>query len=81
MKTLLIGNIGYITKTFLNEAFPNHQLFLLGDTNLKSSQQMGITVFTNDISLEESIFESYEFDQMIYFSAANSWLCKGTGTY
>lgn len=68
MKTLLIGNIGYITKTFLNEAFPNHQLFLLGDTNLKSSQQMGITVFTNDISLEESIFESYEFDQMIYFS-------------
>lgn len=36
MKLLVTGNIGYITTEFIEEAFPECQILLLGETEQKS---------------------------------------------
>ena len=70
MKLLLTGNIGYITAEFIEEAFPECQILLLGDTKLKSNRRKGLSV--HPMPKQESefrdIFKTYDFEGVIYFS-------------
>ena len=70
MKLLLTGNIGYITAEFIEEAFPECQILLLGDTKLKSNRRKGLSV--HPMPRQESefrdIFKTYDFEGVIYFS-------------
>ena len=44
MKLLVTGNIGYITTEFIEEAFPECQILLLGETEQKSNRRKGLSV-------------------------------------
>lgn len=70
MKLLLTGNIGYITAEFIEEAFPECQILLLGETKLKSNRRKGLSV--HPMPKQESefrdIFKTYDFEGVIYFS-------------
>ena len=35
MRTLLVGNTGYITNKFVEEAFPESLVMVMGDTNIR----------------------------------------------
>lgn len=69
MKILLFGNTGYVTKKFIQEAFPKDTVYLLGETDLKSSKKLKLTVFpkTKEAILVE-VLRTYQFDQILYLS-------------
>ncbi|AXQ79017.1 hypothetical protein DDV21_007915 [Streptococcus chenjunshii] len=75
MKTLLIGNTKNVTKSFIKKAFPKNRVLILGETDLKTSRWDEITVFSDYVkeNLIEEVFESYEFDQIVYFSNSLSF--------
>ena len=62
MKILLFGNTGYVTKKFIQEAFPKDTVYLLGETDLKSSKKLKLTVFPKtketilDVQSDENAF-------------------------
>ena len=70
MKLLVTGNIGYITTEFIERAFPECQILLLGETALKSNRRKGLSVHPMPQAEEEfnGIFKTYEFEGVIYFS-------------
>ena len=70
MKLLVTGNIGYITTEFIEEAFPECQILLLGETEQKSNRRKGLSVHLMPKTEEEfkDIFKTYEFEGVIYFS-------------
>ena len=76
MKLLVTGNIGYITTEFIEEAFPECQILLLGETEQKSNRRKGLSVHPMPKTEEEfkDIFKTYEFEGVIYFS--NYHLCR-----
>ena len=45
MKLLVTGNIGYITTEFIEEAFPECQILLLGETEQKSNRNKRLSVY------------------------------------
>ena len=45
MKLLVTGNIGYITTEFIEEAFPECQILLLGETEQKSNRNKSLSVY------------------------------------
>lgn len=69
MKTLLFGNTGYVTKEFIQTAFPDTIVYLLGETHLKSSKKLKLTVFPKSEKIDMTkILKTYQFDQILYFS-------------
>ena len=44
MRTLLVGNTGYITNEFIEEAFPESLVMLLGDTIVKTNRRKNLLV-------------------------------------
>lgn len=70
MKLLVTGNIGYITTEFIEEAFPECQILLLGETEQKSNRNKRLSVYPMPKTEEEfkDIFKTYEFEGVIYFS-------------
>lgn len=70
MKLLVTGNIGYITTEFIEEAFPECQILLLGETEQKSNRNKSLSVYPMPKTEEEfkDIFKTYEFEGVIYFS-------------
>ncbi|MEX2805186.1 hypothetical protein AB3329_08750 [Streptococcus sp. H31] len=81
MKTLLIGNTKAVTKSFIEAAFPKSRVLILGETSLKTSRLDKITVFSDYVkeNFIEEVFESYEFDQIIYFSNTLSFKNDSVG--
>ena len=69
MKLLVTGNIGYITAEFIEEAFPECQILLLGETEQKSNRRKGLSVHPMPKTEEEfkDIFKTYEFEGVIIF--------------
>lgn len=65
MKTLLFGNTGYITKEFIEEAFPNSDVYILERPSnwLKASNSFKKTEV---IGIAE-ILENYRFDRFVSF--------------
>ncbi|MFQ9152634.1 MAG: hypothetical protein ACLR6B_15270 [Blautia sp.] len=70
MRTLLVGNTGYITNEFIEEAFPESLVMLLGDTTVKTNRRKNLLVrpFTQSEEELEDLFHTYEFEQVVYFS-------------
>lgn len=70
MRTLLIGNTSYVTETFIQESFPQGEVFIFGDSDLDAGQNQNLTVVTPEQSpfnLTE-ILEAYDFEQVVFFS-------------
>lgn len=70
MRTLLVGNTGYITEDFIEEAFPERQVFILGESILKTDRKKKRIVrpFPESEEETEDIFHTYEFEEIVYFS-------------
>lgn len=70
MRTLLVGNTGYITNRFVEEAFPESLVMVMGDTNIRKNRKKNLFVcpFVKNEKELEDIFSTYDFEQIIYFS-------------
>ena len=70
MEVLLAGNTGYVTETFIEESFPECDVVVLGNEMLKSNRKKNILScpFIKDEKELKKIFETYEFERIIYFS-------------
>ena len=44
MRTLLVGNTGYITNRFVEEAFPESLVMVMGDTNIRKNRKKNLFV-------------------------------------
>lgn len=63
---LCIGNTQYLTEDFIQETFPSSKVMVVGNTELGSVNQ--VKLFKISKPSIKSIFETYEFDLVIYFS-------------
>ena len=70
MEVLLAGNTGYVTETFIEESFPECDVVVLGNEMLKSNRKKNILSrpFIKDEKELKEIFETYEFERIVYFS-------------
>lgn len=70
MRVLMAGNTGYITNEFLEEAFPESKVMVLGNKKLKTLRKKGIISRPFPESEQElaDIFRTYEFEAVVYFS-------------
>ena len=67
MKVLLTGNIAYLTTKWIRQTFSDCRVFLIGETNLHSDPENGITVIGSKKNYR-AIFEACGFDVVILFS-------------
>ena len=67
MKVLLTGNVAYLTTKWIRQTFSDCRVILLGDTNLHSDPENGITVVGSKKNYK-AVFEAYGFDVVILFS-------------
>lgn len=65
-RVLCIGNTEYLTKEFIDSAFPESKVTVVGNTVLGSADK--IKLFRIKKPSIKSIFETYDFDVVIYFS-------------
>ena len=58
MRTLLVGNTGYITNEFIEEAFPESLVMVLGDAVVKTNRRKNLLVrpFTQSEEELEDLF-------------------------
>lgn len=70
MKTLLVGNTSYLDKEFLQAAFPEDKVFILGDTALSSTKRPAVTIFSRKLTRQrlEEVLKLYRFESIIYLS-------------
>ena len=70
MRTLLVGNTGCITNKFVEEAFPESLVMVMGDTNIRKNRKKNLFVrpFVKNEKELKDIFSTYDFEQIIYFS-------------
>ena len=70
MRVLLVGNTGYITKEFVQEAFPESEVFIMGNSLRKTERKKHLIVrpFPEQDEELEDIFHTYDFELMVYFS-------------
>ena len=70
MKVLLAGNTGYVTEEFVEEAFPEWQVMVLGNKMLKTVRRRNLISRPfprTELELGD-IFRTYEFEAVVYFS-------------
>ena len=65
-RVLCIGNTEYLTKEFIDEAFPGSKVTVVGNTVLGSADK--IKLFRIKKPSIKAIFETYDFDLVVYFS-------------
>ena len=65
-RVLCIGNTEYLTETFIEEAFPGSKVTVVGNTVLGSADK--IKLFRIKKPSVKAIFETYDFDVVVYFS-------------
>lgn len=65
-RVLCIGNTEYLTKAFLDEAFPGSKVTVVGNTVLGSVDK--IKLFRIKKPSVKVIFETYDFDVVVFFS-------------
>ena len=75
MRVLLVGNTGYITKEFVQEAFPESEVFIMGNSLLKTERKKHLNVrpFPERDEELEDIFHTYDFEIMVYFSTYSTF--------
>lgn len=70
MKVLLAGNTGYVTEEFVEEAFPECQITVLGNKMIKTVRRRELISRPfprTELELGD-IFRTYEFEAVVYFS-------------
>lgn len=70
MKVLLAGNTGYVTEEFVEEAFPECQVMVLGNKMIKTVRRRELISRPfprTELELGD-IFRTYEFEAVVYFS-------------
>ena len=65
-RVLCIGNTEYLTETFIEEAFPGSKVTVVGNTVLGSADK--IKLFKIKKPSIKAIFDTYDFDVVVYFS-------------
>ncbi|MBQ7288276.1 MAG: HD domain-containing protein [Clostridia bacterium] len=65
-RVLCIGNTEYLTKQFIEDAFPNSKVTVVGNTVLGSADKLKL--FRIKKPSIKAIFETYDFDVVVYFS-------------
>lgn len=65
-RVLCIGNTEYLTKAFIDEAFPGSKVTVVGNSVLGSADK--IKLFRIRKPSIKAIFETYDFDVVVYFS-------------
>ncbi|MBR2847612.1 MAG: HD domain-containing protein [Clostridia bacterium] len=73
-RILLAGNTGYITGKFIEDAFENNNIIIAGQTHLKSGGK--IKVYNGKRIPYEKIFETYDFDVVIFFARELTYRTK-----
>ncbi len=68
---LLLGNTGYITESFIDAAFYESRVMIVGESNIKSTNR--IKVYNIKAPSYEKIFDTYEFDVVIYLASELSY--------
>lgn len=65
-RILLTGNTGYVTEKFIQDAFDSSNILIAGPTHLKTGGK--IKVYNGMRIPYERIFETYDFDVVIFFA-------------
>ncbi len=65
-RILIAGNTGYVTEKFIEDAFENNHILIAGETHLKS--QGRLKVYNGKSLPYAEIFETYDFDVIIFFA-------------
>ncbi|MEE1244877.1 MAG: HD domain-containing phosphohydrolase [Acutalibacteraceae bacterium] len=65
-RVLCIGNTEYLTKQFIDDTFPNSKVTVVGNTVLGSADKLKL--FRIKKPSIKAIFETYDFDVVVYFS-------------
>lgn len=65
-RVLFIGNTQYITKEFIESTFPDSKVMVVGNTELGSADK--IKLFRIKKPSIKTIFETYDFDLIVFFS-------------
>lgn len=65
-RVLCIGNTQYLTKAFIDDAFPGSKVTVVGNSVLGSADK--IKLFRIKKPSIKAIFETYDFDVVVYFS-------------
>ena len=65
-RVLCIGNTEYLTKQFIDDTFPHSKVTVVGNTVLGSADKLKL--FRIKKPSIKSIFETYDFDVVVYFS-------------
>lgn len=65
-RVLCIGNTEYLTEEFIDTAFPESKVTVVGNTVLGSADK--IKLFRIKKPSIKAIFETYDFDAVVYFS-------------
>ncbi|MBQ5810088.1 MAG: HD domain-containing protein, partial [Clostridia bacterium] len=65
-RVLCIGNTEYLTKEFIDSAFPGSKVTVVGNTVLGSADK--IKLFRIRKPSIKAVFETYDFDVVVYFS-------------
>ena len=65
-RVLLMGNMRYITRSFIENTFPEAHISIIGKSLLKNSRN--VKVYDVDKSLYKVILDTYDFDLIVYFS-------------
>ena len=73
-RVLIIGNIGYVTDEFIDVTFATSKVVAVGETDLESRN--GVKVFASKNPPVRRIFETYEFDVIIYFANELTYGCQ-----
>jgi len=65
-RVLCAGNTEYLTEAFIETSFPESQVTVVGNTALTPSEK--VKLFGREASSLKSVFNTYEFDTVVYFS-------------
>ena len=73
-RILLVGNTGYVTEKFIEDTFENSNIIVAGETHLKSKGK--VKVYNGKQIPYERIFETYDFDVVIFFARELTYRSK-----
>lgn len=65
-KVLLLGNMRYVTKSFIEETFPDAHVSIIGHCSVKPSRH--IKIYDMDKPSYKAILDTYDFELIVYFS-------------
>lgn len=70
MRVLLTGNTGYITERFIEEAFPESQVMIMGESVVKTNRHRNMIhrTFPEEEEQIREVFQTYDFEMVVYFS-------------